>query len=644
MSRQVMGQGRYRIERPIGDGGASQVYLAFDQQRQAPVAVKVLSPRRAGDQAAVQRFLSAAGVLSQLRHPNIVQMFEVFTEEGSYCLAMEYVDGMTLQQKVGRGPLPIDQAVHVTESVCQALSYAHSQGVIHRDVKASNIMIGKDGVVKVADFGIARLMADGARDALPSGSLESMAPEVIHGQPADERSEVYSVGVVLYQMLTGQLPFRAEEPAAVAYQHVATPPRMEHVPRALSHVVLTALAKDPQARYPSTQALAAALREATTAAAPLPRRRRPWLAVLSGLLLVGVLSLLIYALLNLIGGAAGVGDAASAPAPAATATRTATPQPSQPTATALPAATPSPALPATAAAPPDPVASTTPVIEATGTAIAVASPATDTPAAAAPRGRIAYTVAVTPRQHYKIFLVNADGSGPRELADRAGEPSFAPDGQRLAFYVWLDGLYTMAIDGSDRRQIVGDGEAAFPAWSPDGNLIAFHSTRGNSGRFDIYVVNADGSGERMLTDGEQAAWAPDSRRLVYKGCLGNDCGLMLINVDGSGKQRLTAYADDGNPAWSPDGRWVAFTSHRDGNHEIYVMRPDGSNQRRLTNTPQTEGLPVWLPGGQHIAFRSDRDGQWAIYVMRADGSDVRKVVNAAVAPDRWIWEKMDATD
>lgn len=649
MTGQTVGKGRYRLEKELGAGSMGRVYLAFDQSHKTWVAVKVLAAQQAVDRQALQRFVREAQMLSQLRHPNIVQLLDTFEENGSYYLVMEYVDGETLQQKLRKGPLPVEQMVAYADAICQALSYAHSRGVIHRDIKVGNVLIGRDQTVKVGDFGIARLVTEATKDALPSGSLESMAPEVIRGMPADERSDVYSVGVVLYHMLTGRPPFQAEEAAAIAYQHVVTPPpRLDRVPEALSRVVLMALAKDPQARYPSAQALRAAIRAAAASGHAPPTsspvrysRGRGWVAVLTGLLLVLLLVLIAYLILY---HAIAPLDSVEVSTPTPTA---AIKTPAMPT---LPATMVAKVLQNTRPAPTAKTATRRPAATAVSTS---PSPAAETlaptsvqpqVATAVPVTKIAYTVSITPRQHYKIFLVNADGSGQRELADSASEPSFAPDGRHLVYYAWPDGLYTMAADGSDRRKIVGDVEAAFPDWSPDGNKIAFHSLRGGSSHFSIYVVNADGSDERMITDGEQPSWAPNGSQLAYKGCLGNDCGLMVINLDGSGKRRLTTFADDGNPAWSPDGRQIAFTSHRDGNHEIYVMDADGTSQRRLTNTPQTEGLPTWLPGGQYLAFRSDRDGQWAIYIMRVDGTGVRKITNAAVAPDRWIWEKMDASD
>ena len=266
------------------------------------------------------------------------------------------------------------------------------------------------------------------------------------------------------------------------------------------------------------------------------------------------------------------------------------------------------------------------------------------PPVAAGRGLIAYTVTEKFREVYKIYLMNADGSNQRLFANLASEPSFSPDGRQIIFYAWPGGLDAMNLDGSGRRHVVGDTEAAFPDWSPDGQWISFHSVRGRSSRFYVYVArSADGKDERQLADGEQATWGPDSRQLVYKGCLGSKCGLMFINLDGSGKRQLTDSANDGNPDWSADNNRIVFTSERDGNHEIYVITPGGSGLTRLTNHPAPDAMPVWLPGGQQIAFRSASDGNWGIYVMNDDGSGIRKVADARVDPNRWIWEKMSAT-
>jgi|GEM_PF-1872276 len=657
MIGQTLKRGRYRIKRELGSGGMGVVYQAVDLQENRLVAIKTLPPTLATDRHFVKRFLSSAGTLSLLHHPNIVQLLDTFEQNGSYYIVLEYIDGPTVAHLVRRRALRVRQAVDIALGVCQGLSHSHSRGVIHRDIKASNIMLTRDNVVKVTDFDIARMVTE-QRDGRAGlvGSLHTMPPEVIQGGEADQRSDIYSLGVVLYQMLTGRLPFQAEEEAALAYQHTATPPPRprdanRRVPEALEQVVLQALAKDPQARYPTADAFAAAIREAVSSPAakrqsPRPqkgrrRRAKPWAVVLGGVVLMAILVVATYLILQMIG--QGMPGVATEPAPttvvdAITATATAAPA-------VQPSSTPSREPTATLAAtrtPTQEVAALTPTATVGATEEPAPSPTVPI-AVTLPQGNIAYTVAIPPHRHYKIFLINADGSGGREIADKVSEPSFAPGGERIVFNAWTDGLYVMNLDGTGRHRIVGDTEATFPDWSPDGSKILFHSARGRSGRYDIYVVDADGGNERKVIDGEQPTWSPDSHRLAYKGCIGSDCGIMVVNLDGSGRRRLTEHANDGNPAWSPEGDQIAFVSERDGNHEIYVMNGDGSSQRRLTDNPHTDALPAWLADGHHIVFRSDRDGQWAIYVMRADGSNVRRLTDAAVDPERWIWEKMDAS-
>ncbi|HUW14349.1 MAG TPA: hypothetical protein VM537_31795, partial [Anaerolineae bacterium] len=246
--------------------------------------------------------------------------------------------------------------------------------------------------------------------------------------------------------------------------------------------------------------------------------------------------------------------------------------PVEPTATQVPpTATTEVAAPTTAPLPPTdtpippteaPPTAAPPTTTAPPTATAPPPTVAPTARPAPQRAILAFTVTETFREHYRVEVINTDGSGHRVLSDMASEPAFSPDGQRVIFYAWPGGLEAMRLDGSERSRIAHDTEAAFPAWSPDGKYIAFHSWRGRAGHFNIYIMRADGSEERMLVDGEQAAWSPDSNRLVYKGCEGSSCGLMIVNADGSGKRRLTTCdecANDGNPDWSRDSNRIVFT-------------------------------------------------------------------------------------
>ena len=262
MADRVLGE-RYRVERHLARGGMAEVYLARDELLHRSVAVKVLFPELAQDSSFVERFRREARAAAGLNHPNIVSVYDFGQDVGSYFIVMEYVDGVTLRDIIrSDGPVPAARAVEIGADIAAALEAAHRHGVIHRDVKPGNVLIAA-GTVKVADFGIAR--AGDPRESLTRtgavmGTATYLSPEQAQGKPIDHRSDIYSLGVVLYEMLTGRPPFVAETPVAIAYQHLSETPvppseRAAHVPPALDGVVLKALAKDPDARQSSAERL-----------------------------------------------------------------------------------------------------------------------------------------------------------------------------------------------------------------------------------------------------------------------------------------------------------------------------------------------------------------------------------------------------
>ena len=262
-----------------------------------------------------------------------------------------------------------------------------------------------------------------------------------------------------------------------------------------------------------------------------------------------------------------------------------------------------------------------------------------------PRGRIVYTVGITDRKNYEVWIMNADGSGQKLLSKLSGEPTFSPDGKRVSFYGWEgksggNGFWIMNSDGGEQRVWVNDVNAAYPTWSPKGGMIAFTSYRGG-GSFDIYIKRLDDEHEWKVVDGKHQDWAPDESRLVINSCTGSDCGLFLVNIDGGGLQRFTTETSDDFASWSPDGRRIVFCSQRAGNWEVHVMNADGGGIQRLTNDPGHDVMPVWLPTGNHIAWRSTRGGSWGIWVMDVDGGNQHKIADVRTT-EHWGWEKMDA--
>lgn len=256
--------GRYELIRQIARGGTAQVYMARDLLLDRPVALKVLFPELSTDVSFVQRFRREAQAAANLSHPDIVPVFDWGESDRTYFIVMEYVDGEPLSAIIRHeAPLAPERAAEIGSHIAKALSYAHRHGVVHRDVKPGNVLITRDGQVKVTDFGIAR--AVGADDTvtqtgLVMGTATYFSPEQAQGFGVDGRSDVYALGVVLYEMVTGRPPFSADTPVAIAYKHVSeapVPPREIEtaVPVALEAVIMRSMAKHPGDRYATAEDL-----------------------------------------------------------------------------------------------------------------------------------------------------------------------------------------------------------------------------------------------------------------------------------------------------------------------------------------------------------------------------------------------------
>jgi serine/threonine-protein kinase len=263
---------RYELHRKLARGGMADVYLARDLLLDRPVAVKVLFSEYAKDDTFVERFRREARAAANLNHPNIVAIYDWGQQYGTYFIVMEYVEGRTLSEIIRtEGPLHPNRGAEVTADVAAALAFAHRNGVIHRDIKPGNILITSTGQVKVADFGIAQALTAEATQAnltqvgAVMGTATYFSPEQAQGKPADPRSDLYSLGCVLYEMLTSRPPFNGESPVAIAYKHVQEKPSAPSevaagIPEPLEAIDLKLLAKDPADRYPSAEDLRTDLR------------------------------------------------------------------------------------------------------------------------------------------------------------------------------------------------------------------------------------------------------------------------------------------------------------------------------------------------------------------------------------------------
>ena len=335
----VMLGGRYRVENELGRGGMAKVYRGQDTVLGRTVAIKILAPQYAEDQGFVQRFRREAQAAARISNQTIVSVFDTGSDDGVHFIVMEYVEGRTLADYLtGGGRIMPDRAIDIAIDVARALEAAHAQGVIHRDIKPGNIMLDGQGDVKVTDFGIARVTATAetvAQTAAVLGTASYLSPEQAQGQPVDIRSDIYSLGCVLFEMVTGRPPFPGDSPVAVASKHVLeqpTPPSQinQDVSPDLDAVILRALAKNPANRYQSatemredlervkrgqpveaTPLLPAGLgttqvihRDQPAQTAVLPPTRPPeeeersrwWIPVLVTLLILGLLGIVLFLL------------------------------------------------------------------------------------------------------------------------------------------------------------------------------------------------------------------------------------------------------------------------------------------------------------------------------------------------------------
>lgn len=594
--------GDYQVLEELGRGGMAVVYKAQHLQLGRYEALKVLHPHLLRDQEIVQRFSQEARAAANLYHSNIATIYNVIQQNGHFIISMEYVEGRSLEQIIAEeGVLSLERTIHILRQVSQALDYAHSRHLIHRDIKPANILVRMDDYAVVTDFGIAKAVSGSGMttNLTQSGIIGTpayMSPEHIRGEEVDYRTDLYSLGIVCYEMLSGVSPFDNTTTASIVYAQLNTFPSSirqlnTNLPEYVGAAIRRMLAKRPENRFQSATAFVEAL-AGKSSFQPMasPKNKTEILPPDQG---------------------------ASSPS---------YPPPNQPAAPPPPYAPPSQPSWNPQAVPPSQQEAKKPktiwFILGGGFAL--------------------------------LFLFAVVAAGvlflPRILGSENGAASdggsSSDNANLIAFTSERDGnaeIYTMRPDGSEQINLTKSPSEDFrPMWSPDGTKIAFHSYEAGDvgGNAEIYSMNADGSNWVRLTRHEAAdkfpCWSPDGEKLAFVSDRDGDYEVYTMAKDGAQVTQLTDNpARDYFPAWSPDGKRIVFESNRDGKFELFMMDADGSNVVKLTDDPSRDRYAAWSPDGSKIAFTSERSGQPEIWIIDVNSRSLTQVTRDGGRSPYW---------
>ncbi|MCI0390274.1 MAG: protein kinase [Acidobacteria bacterium] len=617
--------GNYEILSLLGAGGMGEVYLARDVRLDRQIALKILPAQFTQDPAQVERFEREARAASALNHPNIITIFEVGQEGSTHFIATEFIAGRTLRQTISEDKTPLGEALKVAVQIASALATAHTAGIVHRDIKPENVMVRDDGLVKLLDFGLAKPLKAATTTGnlqkpeavslqtdprLLMGTLAYLSPEQACGEKVDHRTDIFSLGVVIYEMATGARPFRGDDPSAIltAIQDQPLMPITSWdagLPGELERILRRALAKDRAARYQTVAELrddlqrleqklspASAGEAASQKRPPAQWRRR---RVTAALALGGVA---VFA-------AAWLWTPGENDAPPPELWGKARPLTRQAGSELFPS------------------------LAADGQSFIYASNASgnwdiyrqyvngatvwnltadyadhDTQPALSPDNSL--IVFRSERDGGGIFVMSAQGGQVRKLSDKGYHPAWSPDGQEIIYTLELvdyprnrrlppDGLWAINVASARTRQI-SDQDIAMPQWSPHGRRIAYWGQR-RDGQRDIWTIPASGGAPVEVTNDEDLDW---------------------------------------NPVWSPDGKYLYFASDRKGTMDLWRVAIDEQSGKMLGQLEQVRTPSNY---GQHFSF--SRDGRSLAYAELNTQKDLRRIAfdpgrGLAVGEPDWV--------
>jgi serine/threonine-protein kinase len=660
--------GRYVIERELGRGGMATVWLARDLRYDRMVALKVLQPDLAASLGA-QRFNREILLAARLQHPHIVAVYdsgEIAAAAGGdpplLWFTMPWIDGESLRDRLRRERrLSATEAVRITREVARGLQYAHDQGVIHRDVKPENILLTRDGSTMVADFGIARPTQRAGAEHLTGtgvviGTPVYMSPEQAVGGELDARTDVYSLGCVLYEMLTGDPPFGGVTAQEVVARHLTEPPplsgtRVATMPARLKAALSHALAKKREDRPATAAEFAESLGEERARPGGSSRRAAVLTVIAGG---VGVAGFL--ALRSPTSGAGESEQVATHGTVASGFARRLTQLTSREGLEEWPTWSPDGRQLAYVAEV-DGYRQLFVRRLAGGSEVQLTGGPRDhiQPAWSPDAARIAYVRGATATgklepddvdgsyfEGGELWSVELSSGEASKLLDDGFNPSYSPDGKRLAFDGRLAGAQRVWIAdtrGRNPRQATSDSSEAVvhaePRWSPDGAAIVFR--RIEKLKSDIAIVSPTTQAVTRVTDDYvvdvNPTWAPDGRAVIFSSSRGGGVNLWRARLNPEGKpagleQLTTGAGDDVQPSVHPDGRQLAFAV-RGINSDLWQL-PVSPETGRATGNPalvlgttRVESRGTWSRDGRYLAFNSDRAGEMNIWVHESSGPERR---------------------
>jgi eukaryotic-like serine/threonine-protein kinase len=657
--------GHYRVVSLLGAGGMGEVYLAEDTKLGRKAALKILPPQFSADAARQKRFEQEARAASALNHPNIITIYGIEETENVSFIATEFIEGQTLREKIAEKPLTVNETIEIGLQITSALESAHSVGIIHRDIKPANVMIRRDRIVKVLDFGLAKLTAgtessesEKRYQTAPNfvmGTINYMSPEQALGEKVDARTDIFSLGVVLYEMLSGASPFAKPSDGATYNATINTnPPSLceinAEVPPVLDAVIKRAIEKKRENRYQTASEFhqdLLALKQNSGSNLSLEK--------FAALTKKSNRAKIFYAAAAAFGAiwlsfAAFYFFASRASTEHAAKNFNYTQLTSQSGEELFPNLSPD------------------------GKTIIFASRESG---------------------NWDIYFQRVGGANAVNITKDSPaddtQPAFSPNGEQIAFRSEREGggIFIMGATGENARRVSDFG--FHPSWSPDGKEIVFSSAgfiepNDRIGDGQLWIVNIASGEKRKIetTDAVQPAWSPSGARIAFWGI--NDAGIRDIKtVSASGGEAVSVTDDaflDWNPVWSPDGKFLYFSSNRGGSMNLWRVSIDKktgkvSGQPEALTTPSqfskhlsfsrdgklfafvqlsgtsnivrydfdaaketlsakpthiTQGAkinrnPAVSPDGEFIAFDAVRDRQEDLFLMRKDGSNLRQLTN-----------------